>query len=380
MTLKNKMIKIGLDYMMAILTLIFAVFLLPKLIVFFMPFFVGFIISSIANPIVKFLENKVKILRKHSTAVIIVLVIGLVVLLMYLLGSLLANEIYGLIQDLPEMVAGIKEQTEVYIDRFYDVYEKLPGGIQSYLMKIKDGIALPSDGANSLLSISNAGSAVRSVAEIILSVIFSILSAYFFTADRDILLDLAKKSIPDAIRTKISMIFSYFATAVGGYFKAQFKLMIIIIGILFVVFQIFGVHYSFLIALGIGVLDFLPVFGTGAVLWPWAAYLFLTGNYYFGVALVVLYFVCQLVKQFLQPKMVGDSIGLSPLTTLVLLFFGYKIGGLIGILIAIPIGLIIINLYRAGTFDVLIDDTKFIAHNIMKFCRNNKVNEDDYTE
>lgn len=375
--MKNKLIKIGIDYLVAVVSLVFVFLILPRLISFFMPFVVGFIISLIANPIVKFLEKKVKILRKHSTAVIIVLVIGLIVFLMYLLGSTLVNQVYGLIQDLPQMSENFKNQTSVYADKLYDVYEKLPNGVQSYLIKVRDGITMSSDGTKSIISISNASSAVRSLAEIILAIIFSILSAYFFTADRELILECAKKSLPDVLREKLSMIFSYFASAVGGYFKAQFKIMIIIVCILFIVFQIFGVHYSFLIALGIGLLDLLPVFGTGAVLWPWAAYLFLTGNYYFGIALVILYFVCQLVKQFLQPKMVGDSIGLSPLTTLVLLFFGYKIGGLLGILIAIPIGLIIINLYRAGTFDVLIDDTKFIAQHIIEFCKKNKVSEED---
>ena len=69
----------------------------------------------------------------------------------------------------------------------------------------------------------------------------------------------------------------------------------------------------------------------------------------------------------------GDSIGINSFTTLFLLFIGYRIGGLLGILIAIPLGLVLINLYKAGAFDVLINDTKYLINLITKFQNDNKV-------
>lgn len=374
---KKKYIKIAIDYIAFLIALIFVVAFLPKLVIFFMPFLIGWIISAIANPIVKVLENRVKILRKHSSAFIIAFVIGVVCFVLYLVGSIVGNQLYNMIKEMPDMVASFKVQTADIVNKMSTLYDRLPESMQAYILRIKHEITSFDGGTFSVISISNASSAVKSVAEVVFGMIFSILSAYFFTAERDIIADSAKKYLPEPITEKLQMIVSYFATAVGGYFKAQFKIMIILVAIMFVVFQAFGVNYSFLIAIGIGLLDLLPVFGTGAVLWPWTVYLLLTGKYYFGVALVILYFICQLVKQFLQPKMVGDSIGLSPLTTLVLLFFGYKIGGLVGILIAIPLGLVIINLYRAGTFDILVDDTRFIIGKITIFCEENMIKKED---
>lgn len=360
-------LKIAMDYGIALLTLLFIVVCIPKIIVFFLPFVIGYVISIIANPIVKFLEKKLNIVRKHGSAIIIVSVILLVCFAIYWIFSIIIGQAIGLIDDMPQTLVSMKEQINEIINKFYHIYEKLPDFAKNYLSKIKEGFSNSGLEDGSLLSISGASTAVKSVAEVLLSIIFTILSAYFFTAEKENLGDNIDKILPQIWRDKVKMISSYFTTAVGGYFVAQFKIMIILVAIMFITFEFMDVNYSFLISLGIGLLDFLPVFGTGAVLWPWAAYTIIVGEYSRGITLVVLYVVCQLVKQFLQPKVVGDSIGISSLTTLFLLFIGYKIGGLVGILIALPLGMVVINLYRAGTFDVLIEDAKFLYTDINEF-------------
>ena len=124
-------------------------------------------------------------------------------------------------------------------------------------------------------------------------------------------------------------------------------------------------HFSILLALAIAFLDFLPFFGTGTALIPWAVYEFLTGDYKRVLALVVLYGVTQLVRQLIQPKLVGDSIGLTPLFTLVLLYTGYRVEGIFGMIVAVPIGLIVVNLYKAGAFDYILDDVKILADGVL---------------
>jgi predicted PurR-regulated permease PerM len=136
---------------------------------------------------------------------------------------------------------------------------------------------------------------------------------------------------------------------------------------MFIAFEILGVAYSFLLALGIAFLDVLPVFGTGAVLWPWAIYEVISANYMNAVGLIIVYLICQVLKQILQPKMVGDSIGISPLTTLVFMFIGYRFYGVLGMILGIPIGMVCVNLYRIGTFDRIIRGFKIIVHDINEF-------------
>ena len=87
----------------------------------------------------------------------------------------------------------------------------------------------------------------------------------------------------------------------------------------------------------------------------------------FTVVLGVLYLVCQVVKQLLQPKMVGDSIGVSPLATLFFMFVGYRISGVLGMILGIPVGMALIKFYELGVFDRLIRGAKIIISDINQF-------------
>jgi sporulation integral membrane protein YtvI len=207
----------------------------------------------------------------------------------------------------------------------------------------------------------------RNIAEGFLYVIITILSAYFFTAYKEELTAGLKKHLPESAIDYWRLIYSNFSSAFGGYFKAQFKIMLILIVIMFIGFEILDINYSFLLALGIAFLDFLPVFGTGAILWPWAVIEMITGNYVTAISLVVIYFICQVVKQILQPKMVGECIGLHPLATLIFLFIGYKLYGVLGMIIGIPIGMVIVNMYRIGMFDRVIRGISIIVRDLNKF-------------
>ena len=83
------------------------------------------------------------------------------------------------------------------------------------------------------------------------------------------------------------------------------------------------------------------------------------------LGLIIIYAVTQLVRQVIQPKLVGDSMGLNPLFTLVLLYIGYKVGSVLGMIFAVPIGVITVNLYKAGAFDYILDDVKILAEGVL---------------
>ena len=109
-------------------------------------------------------------------------------------------------------------------------------------------------------------------------------------------------------------------------------------------------------------------------MWPWAVVKFLSGDYAMAVGLLIIWGVGQLVRQIIQPKIVGDSIGLAPVPTLFLLYIGYKIGGVLGMIIAIPVGIIVVNLYQAGVFDTARDSVLILAKGINSF---RKLDEED---
>ena len=88
--------------------------------------------------------------------------------------------------------------------------------------------------------------------------------------------------------------------------------------------------------------------------------------------LIVLYGITQLVRQLIQPKLVGDSMGMKPLVTLVFLYAGYRIGGVFGMIFAVPVGLIAINLYKAGAFDYILVDVKILLEGVLSLRNQNE--------
>ncbi len=132
-------------------------------------------------------------------------------------------------------------------------------------------------------------------------------------------------------------------------------------------FWILHIKYSVLLAILIAFLDFLPVFGTGTVLIPWALLKFFNGEYYLAIGLGVLYVVTQVTRQLIQPKIVGDSMGLNPMATLFLLYVGFRVGGLGGMILAVPVGLIVIEFYKFGAFDSLVNAVRELITEVNSF-------------
>lgn len=345
--------------------------LLPKLIVFFMPFVVGWIISLVANPLVRLLEKRLKIRRKHSTAVIIVAVLALVVLALYGIGSAAAKMISSFIAELPELY-------KLLVQELTSTGENLQG-LSAFLSPdlvktLSETVTSLTDSLGSVIStlgtptLAAVGTIASNIPNILVMSIFTILWAYFIIADREQLVAMVHKYIPESARAHWHYILDMFKRAIGGYFKAQVKIMAVVAAILLVGFWLLHIRYAILWAILIAFLDFLPFLGTGTVLGPWAIIKIVNGQYTFAIWLVVLYVICLLVHQLLQPKLVGDSVGLNPMSTLFFMFVGYKVSGVFGMIVAIPVGMIIIGLYRAGAFDEIITDVRELAEGINR-CR-----------
>ena len=200
----------------------------------------------------------------------------------------------------------------------------------------------------------------------------ALLSAYFFVAERHQLNDWFRKYMPASVQMRYRIIRRSLGKSVGGYFKAQLKIEVWMYFLLLIGLGILRVNYFGLIALGIAFLDFLPFLGTGTVLIPWAVIRILTAQYKTAIGLLVIWGVGQLARQLIQPKIVGDSIGVPPLPTLFLLYIGYKLGGVLGMILAVPLGLLVYSLYEEGAFDTTKNSILILTAGINRFRRLDK--------
>lgn len=347
-------VKVVLNLFTALAVVLLCIFLLPKCIWFFMPFIVGWIISLIASPVVHFFEEKLRVRRKAMTAVVIVAVLAVVVLLVYLLCAKLVKEGVNFVNELPNIWNSILAEFNKVGANLQGVYDRMPADMQATVDDILVELGNYVDGIMSrseLPSFEAVGNAAKQIPDIFLSVVICLLSAYFFVADKGYMSAVAQKYVPASVRYHFDLIRRSFKNAVGGYFRAQFKIECWVYILLVIGLMILGVNYAFLVAFGIAVLDFLPVFGTGTVMLPWVVIELLSNNYRMMFGLLAIWLIGQLVRQVIQPKIVGDSIGMDAIPTLFLLYIGYRAAGVLGMILAVPIGIILVNLYEEGVFD-----------------------------
>lgn len=356
-------------------------FLGPKVISFFMPFVIGLVIALAAAPLVRFLEHRVKLMRRFTSMAIIVGALALIVLVIWLVLSNLVREGIHFIQDAPELLDSMGNELRSTMVKLQQLMKLLPDDVQQSILNGMDNLGnIISQSVSSLYSptVEMAGSVARSIPSILVYTVVTLMSAYFFLADYDKLIDMAKKSMPDMFMKAMTFVRKKSGEIVGSYFLAQFRIMFVIAVVLAIGLTIAGVSYSGLVAVLIAILDFLPIFGTGTILIPWALIKLLNGAYGAAVFLIVLYGLTQLIRQLIQPKLIGDTMGMNPLLTLLFLYVGYRLGGFTGMILAVPIGMILLEAIRMGAYDSLIDGVQTLYHEavlLMEQARSNKKEE-----
>lgn len=356
-----------------ILALIGAVLLitvLPRLLSFFMPFVVAWIIALLASPMVKFLEEKLKIKRKAGTACVIVAVIALIVLIGYGIAAFLSEQIEGLLTDLPDIWESLQVQIRDVGRSLSKLFDSLPKDMQegwAYFFENAEAFLGEQIAKLGSPSMSWLGNMAKQLPNLFVAVIMCLLAAFAFTAERANMRNFVQDYMPQGVKKYWDMIQVSLSEAVGGYLKAQFKIEFWIYLILTAGLFILQINYAPVLAIFIAVLDFLPVFGTGTILWPWIVFEVLNGNYRLAVGLAVIWGVSQIIRQVIQPKIMGDSMGLHTLPTLFLLYIGFKVSGIFGMIVAVPIGIIFMNMYQAGVFDTIVNSFRILAAGLKRF-------------
>lgn len=361
----------------AIVVLLLVFLAVPRLIVFFAPFVVGWIIALIAGPLVRFFEEKIKLKRKAGSAFVIILVIGLVVLAIYLVGAKLVEEIIGLVRSLPVLWASVEADFNDIGKNLSVIYKRLPEEMQTTITEFTQEIGTYVGEFFSKISaptINAVGDFAKKLPSIIIAVIMALLSSYFFVAEKHVVTGWFRENMPYSLQKRYMMLKNSLVKAVGGYFKAQLKIEIWMYLLLVIGLSILRIEYTLVIALGIAFLDFFPFFGTGTVMIPWAIFKIFSADYKVAIGLLIIWGGGQLARQIIQPKIVGDSIGVPPIPTLFLLYIGYKFSGVIGMIVAVPIGLIIYTMYEEGVFDTTKNSIKILVAGINHF---RKLKEED---
>ena len=343
-----------------VLTAIFLI-LIPRLLLFFLPFFLGAILAVLASPIIHFVSKTFPGIKKeHWTVLIIVflfvIVLGLLYLLFLLGGPFLSVKMAGF----PEYLLSAKNMA---LDSLEKVRQLLPEGFQEKKME--------GYGKNILRSWSSPAirlslHLVGGLPELVLYFVIMILSSFSFVKEGRGILQGLQKIVPESFSRYGKLLREDGKKIIKGYILAQIEIMFCVFLLLAIGFSFLRVPYGVLLAFLTAFLDALPIFGVGFIMWPWMLFILIQGRFGFFAVLLVLYLLTQVIRQFLQPKIIGEAIGLPPLLALLFLFLGYKFYGLSGMVLALPVGMLLLRFYHYGAYDGLILASKELKEILVK--------------
>ncbi|MBQ3151048.1 MAG: AI-2E family transporter [Clostridia bacterium] len=332
----------------------------------FFPFLFAFLIAAIIQRPVNFLTKKTRIKKGFISGMMIMLILTVFVLLLVFVGAKAVTEIQGLVSwigtkmdSLPELIISVR-------DGLVNVAKHLPDSIEAAAVNginqlfrelagtADKAVTEASPGGSSLLGgllskfdisilskpVSGVLNTAKQIPTILVAFIISVISACFLASGYDEIVNFIKRQLSKEKRSMLSQTKAIFFSSITKLLKSYMTIICVtfvemIIGLS--VFKLIGIYnseYMASIALVVAFVDIFPVLGTGTILIPWAIISFITGRVGLGIGLVVLYGVITVIRQIVEPKLVATNLGLPPIVTIMCMYIGLQVFGVIGIFMA----------------------------------------------
>lgn len=353
---KRRDFLINLLYLAAILGLAYVFF--KYLFWMAAPFLLTFFFAMLLQRPLRWLDKKTE-KKAHtfwSIALVILSVMIIIIPLVFIfigIGNKISDFVsylVGQLDDIPTFLATLEKE-------ILDLLKHLPSGLyktlsntvtESFTKLIQGGesatSAIDMDTIKSGLStgISGMYSVVKNIPSVLIGIVIGLVAWIFFTKDYDKIVRFIQRQMPKDKKNTLVEFKQVFYKTILTMFRAYGLIMCITFGELLLGFSILSMlgimknGYFALIAAGIAIFDILPVAGSGGILIPWAIVCLVTGNYKQAIGLIIIYVVITVIRQYIEPKIVGTSLGVNPIVTLMGLYFGLKLFGFIGMFV-VPI-------------------------------------------
>lgn len=322
---------------LVVIILIALFFMACKLSVFYIPFVIAYIISLIVDPIIKWVNKKTNISRKVSSVIV------LATIFLFLAGIIIFGGI-KLISETTNLLSGLNS----YLDKAINFVNEITNTVNIYNLNLSEEVIKvfensTTDFINSVANyiknlLTKFIKYISSLPNILINIIITILATYFITSDKFYILDRMEHHLSKKMMGKIITHAKQITSSLGKYLKAEITLSIITFMVVLTglnIFYLLGmeVEYPILIALLIGFVDALPILGAGSIMIPWSIILLLNKNNSLAFSIFGLYIFTLVEKQFLEPKLVSNNIGVHPIFTLIAMYTSFKLIGVIGLLV-----------------------------------------------
>lgn len=345
---KRFIINVIFYFIIGIIILGICKYIMPALV----PFIIAFLIAALLQIPAKKLSGEVP-KRKKWLAILLccvffVLAFGLILFLGISLvkgagdvvtsaSSLYNDQIVPILGEISDRLESVTASVDASISqKIESIFQEFSQNLGQYITEFSvKAVKLVSGGATKIPGI-------------IVKIVITVVATFFMAADFDKIINFFKGFLPKEKEESVRNIIEHVKKAIFTYIKSYVLLFILTFIELSIGFLILGIPYPMILALMIAIFDILPVLGTGGILLPWAVVLLIMGDFFLAGGLVVLYIVITIIRNTVEPKLVGKHIGLHPLATLIAMFIGLRLLGVVG-MIAFPIALsVMVNLEKDG--------------------------------
>ena len=346
-------LRLGIRLILTILGIALLVKLGPRVFSLFAPVILAALAASLLNPLIRWFQRKVGWSRHVLTLLLLLLLLGAVGGTLWLLVYSVGNELISLVQNWEHLANGAADVFAKLENLFSQIFVLIPDNVTSTVQNAADGVmgwlskVIPSV-MGDLASL--AGHKAMAVPSVVVGITIFIMATYFLASDYPYIKAKWVQHMDGGLLHFCEQVRITAVGAFGGYLKAQLLLSVGVFFILLIGFLIIHQSYSVLLALGLALMDFIPLIGAGTIMVPWAIIDLITGHFRGAVELMVIWGIIVLFRRIMEPKIVGDQTGLSPILSLVSIYVGMKVGGVLGMILGPILTLIVLNLITMGLF------------------------------
>lgn len=344
----------------------------------FMPFILALAAAALLDPVVRLLQKRLGWARKWVSLVVLIVLVGGIGGAVALLLRAGVEEVVSLAENWDGLLAAFSQGLEKTEQLLQSVAQKLPFKLPVHDRPLLDQVGQWASQwlAGVVPDIGNltgfAAARARGVVSFVLALVAFLMGAYFLCADYPYLRTGFARRLDEAILARFGQVKKVSLGAFGGYLRAQLLLSLGVFAILLCGFLVTGQSYALLLALGFAVLDFIPLIGSGTIMVPWAVIDLFLGNYTRTLQLMIIWGLIVAFRRLAEPKVVGDQTGLSPILSLISIYIGMRLYGVLGMVFCPILVLVVLNLAGLGLFDGLRSDLKLAFEDTMSILRDSK--------
>lgn len=319
----------------------------------FMPILLALLTAMVFEPFVKFLQRKMK-QEKRLMPVTIVFLGFLFVsgVLLYITVRYLIESIYGWTLQLPQYAFELQQFADKLISDFTDTLDRIPQGtaIVAELQRLSETAVDTVLGFTATV-ITTIAAWLQSIPNMLFVTLVYIITLFLFSLDLPRLLSNTFNLFKDETSQKLQFVFRRMGKVFLGYWKAQFILSIGVFLACYISLLFIAPDSALIMSILIWIVDIIPLYvGPALILVPWGLIAIILGNTAMGIQLMALALVLLILRRIIEPKVLGDSIGLNALPTVLSMYFGFVFFGVMGLILGPFVYIAVRSAIEAGLF------------------------------